>query len=46
MRARNLEDRAREQLWIDTATGAPAVGERRQPDPELRVEAVQLNRVP
>jgi hypothetical protein len=29
LRARNLEDRAREQLWTDSATGLPAVTERR-----------------
>ena len=29
LRARNLEDRARAQLWTDSATGLPAVAERR-----------------
>lgn len=29
VRARNLEDREREQLWIDSSTGLPALGERR-----------------
>jgi hypothetical protein len=29
LRVRNLEDRAREQLWTDSATGLPAVTERR-----------------
>ena len=29
VRVRNLEDRARAQLWIDSATGLPAVAERR-----------------
>jgi hypothetical protein len=29
LRARNLEDRARTQLWTDSATGSPALAERR-----------------